>query len=172
MQTPVTLAALNALDKAAFVETIGFVFEDTPWIAAQVWQQRPFASLSDLYTALCRVMYEATPAQQLALICAHPDLAGRATQQGSLGTSSASEQATAGLDRLTPDEIEQFTRYNTAYRERFGFPFIICVRENKKAGILAGFAARLPNSRKQEIATALDEIARIAWLRLCDAVHM
>ncbi|NJL32702.1 MAG: 2-oxo-4-hydroxy-4-carboxy-5-ureidoimidazoline decarboxylase, partial [Chloroflexaceae bacterium] len=103
--------------QGAFVETIGFVFEDTPWIAAQVWQQRPFASLSDLHTALCRVMYEATPVQQLALICAHPDLAGRATQQGSLGTSSASEQATAGLDRLTPDEIEQFTRYNTAYRQ-------------------------------------------------------
>lgn len=169
-ETPITLNYLNALDQAGFVAAIGFVFEHSPWIAAQTWPVRPFSRRQHLHRALCATMYSAAQAQQIALIQAHPDLVGRAARAGTLTPESTSEQASAGLDRLSAEEIAAFARLNQAYRERFGFPFVICVRENKKDGILAGFNARLPHSREQEISTALDEIAKIAWLRLCDAV--
>lgn len=166
----VTLAALNAMDRDAFVAAIGHVFENTPWIVAATWSQRPFADLDALHGALCATMWNATPDEQLALIQAHPDLVGRAALAGTLGPESSAEQASAGLNRLTPEEIAEFTRLNTAYHDRFGFPFVICVRENKKHGILTGFSARLHNSRDEEIRTALGEIAKIVRLRLADRV--
>jgi OHCU decarboxylase len=166
-----TLAEINALDQNAFVAALGPLFEGSPWIAAAAWAARPFADLDHLHRALCAVVARAPVDRQVALIQAHPDLVGRAARAGSLTPESTREQAAAGLDRLTPDEIATFTRLNREYRERFGFPFVICARENKKAGILAGFAARLPQSRADEIATALDEIARIARLRLLDNVR-
>lgn len=165
-----SIEELNACDQASFVEAIGFVFENTPWIAAATWAQRPFADRAQLHQSLCATMYAASAEQQVALIQAHPDLVGRAALAGALGPESTGEQAAAGLNQLTPEEIAEFTRLNAAYRARFGFPFVICARENKKAGILAGFAARLPNSREAEIAAALSEIAKIVWLRLCDRV--
>lgn len=161
---------LNALDQAGFVAALGAVFEGPPWIVTQAWARRPFESPSHLHRALCGVMYGAPREQQVALIQAHPDLVGRAALAGTLTTASTREQAAAGLDRLSPDEITTFTRLNAAYRERFGFPFVICARENKKESILAGFATRLDNTRDQEIATALDEIAKIGLLRLRDMV--
>lgn len=170
MRPTITLAALNACDQAGFVEAIGFVFENTPWIAAATWSQRPFASREQLHRALCATMYAATEAQQVALIQAHPDLVGRAALAGTLGPESTSEQAAAGLNQLSPAEIAEFNRLNAAYRTKFGFPFVICARENKKESILAGFQARLPNDRSQEIATALHEISKIVWLRLADLV--
>lgn len=166
----VSLAQLNGADRAAFVEMVGFAFEDSPWIAAAGWQRRPFASLDALHQALCTVMYTADPAQQLALIRAHPDLVGRAALAGSLGPESAREQALAGLDRLSAEEIATFQRLNAEYQAKFGFPFVICARENKKESILAGIVSRLPHSPDQEIATALAEIAKIAYLRLRDVV--
>jgi OHCU decarboxylase len=108
----------------------------------------------------------APPEQRLALIRAHPDLAGRAAVAGELTAHSAAEQSSAGLDRLTPDEYERFTRANAAYRERFGFPFVICVREHTKESILAGADARLQRAPEDEERTALEEIAKIARLRL------
>jgi 2-oxo-4-hydroxy-4-carboxy-5-ureidoimidazoline decarboxylase len=164
------LADLNALDRAAFVAAIGHVFEDSPWIAEATWPQRPFASLDALHRALVATVEGAGPERQLALIRAHPDLVGRAALAGSLGRESTSEQAAAGLGALSPEEIAQFQRLNAAYREKFGFPFVICARENKKDSILAGFAARMPNTPEQERAAALGEIAKIARLRLLDAV--
>jgi OHCU decarboxylase len=166
-----SLATLNTLDQAAFTAAIGHVFEHTPEIAAATWAQRPFASLEALHQALCATMYALPPEQQLTLIRAHPDLVGRAALAGSLGPESTAEQASAGLNRLAPEEVTEFQRLNAAYWERFNFPFVICVRENKKAGILAGFQARLGNSSTQEISTALGEIAKIAWLRLADTVE-
>ncbi len=157
---------INALDRDHFVQHLGFLFEGSPWIAAQAWETRPFASVSGLYAALCSVMYAASREQQLALICAHPDLAGKAAIAGELTPDSRREQASAGLDRLSPDEFARFTRLNSAYRERFGFPFVICVREHTKESILAAFARRLEHQRDAEIVTALDEIAKIAKLRL------
>jgi OHCU decarboxylase len=167
-----SLAEVNAFDRDTFVAALGGLFEGSPWIAAETWDMRPFADLNHLHRALCGVMYQAPVEQQVALIQAHPDLVGRAALAGTLTHESTREQAAAGLDRLTPDEIATFARLNQEYRDRFGFPFVICARENKKAGILAGFAARLPHSREAEIATALGEIAKIARLRLLDAVRM
>ncbi len=164
------LATLNALDQPAFTAALGAVFEHSPWIAERTWASRPFASLTDLHAALCRTLDAASPNEQLALIQAHPDLAGRAAQHGTLTPASANEQATADLDRLSDEEQATFNRYNAIYREKFGFPFVICVRDNHKATILAGFRDRIPNSYDAEKAIALREITRIAWLRLSDMI--
>lgn len=170
MPKQLTLQQINALDQEGFVQALRPLFEGTSWIARQAWYDRPFSSLTDLYQALSRVMYQAPVEQQVALIQAHPDLVGRAALAGTLSRESTSEQASAGLDRLSPEDIVTFTRLNSAYHDRFGFPFVICVRENKKEGILAGFTTRLQHERNQEIETALDEIAKISWLRLVDLV--
>jgi OHCU decarboxylase len=171
MSQPLTFSQLNSLDHAAFVEQLGFVFEGPPWIVAQAWAARPFSSHDQLHQALCQVMYAAAESQQIALIRAHPDLVGRAALAGTLTPESTGEQAAAGLGGLSADEIATFNRLNQAYRERFEFPFVICARENKKASILAGFAARLANTRSAEIETALHEIAKIARLRLLDRIQ-
>jgi OHCU decarboxylase len=163
-----TLADINRMDRRTFTGRLGHLFEGSPWIAERAWDGRPFGSLQALQDALCSVMYGATVDEKLALIRAHPDLVGRAALACTLAPESAGEQASAGLDRLTPEEVETFNRLNAAYRERFGFPFVICARENKKESILAGFNARLQNTRDQEIETALREIAKIAGLRLAD----
>jgi 2-oxo-4-hydroxy-4-carboxy-5-ureidoimidazoline decarboxylase len=163
-----TLAALNGLDRDAFVAAVGHAFEHSPWIAAAAWERRPFASLTDLHREMCAVVEQAGEERQIALIRAHPDLAGRVALAGALTAASSREQAAAGLTALSAAELEQFTRYNQAYKERFGFPFVICAREHKKEAILAAFPVRLANNRADEIYTALDEIAKIAWLRLVD----
>lgn len=168
--TPLTLEQVNSLDATQFVARLGWLFEGSPWIAAEAWPARPFSSLNDLHIALCDVMYNAPPEKQVALIRAHPDLVGRAALAGTLTPESTSEQAAAGLDSLSPEEVEAFTRLNRAYRDKFGFPFVICARENKKGSILAGFEVRLGNTREEEIAAALREISQIAHLRLRDAV--
>ena len=169
--TPMALAAINALDQVAFVAALGALFEGSPWIAAETWPSRPFASRDALHQALCATMYAAPLERKIALIRAHPDLAGKAAIAGELTPESTSEQSLAGLDRLSPEEFATFTRLNRAYSDTFGFPFVICVRENTKDSILASFATRLQFPRDQEIATALGEIAKIARLRLLDAVR-
>src|SRR5689334_13551740 len=161
-KTAVTLSNLNAMDRADFAAALASVFEGAPAFVAQAWDARPFASVAALYAAGAE--------QQVALIAAHPDLVGRAALAGTLSRESTQEQAAAGLDRLTPDEIAAFTRLNAAYRDRFGFPFVICARENKKESILAGFATRLEHTHAEEIDAALGEIAKIAALRLADLV--
>src|SRR5687767_14167781 len=108
---------------------------------------------------------------RLELIRAHPDLAGRAAIAGELTPESTREQASARLDQLTPDEFAAFTRLNQAYRERFAFPFVICVREHTRSSILAAFVERLDHSREQEVGTALAEIGKIARLRLADVIE-
>ena len=171
MLKPMSLHAINRLDQDRFVAALGFLFEHSPWVAAQAWDARPFASIADLHQALCSAMYGAPAEQQLALIQAHPDLAGQAAIAGTLTASSTGEQASAGLDQLSPEEFARFTELNRAYRDRFGFPFVVCVREHTRESILANFAARLENSHSREIDTALGEIAKIARLRLLDVVR-
>lgn len=166
----IAVSDLNALDQESFVAALDTIFEGPPWIVGTAWQERPFADLADLHRALYAVMQSAPVEQQIALIRAHPDLVGKAALAGSLTPESTSEQAAAGLDRLTAEEIATFQELNRRYHERFGFPFVICARENKKASILAGFTTRLENTREQEIATALQEIAKIGYLRLRDTV--
>jgi OHCU decarboxylase len=162
------MESINELDRAAFIERFGPLFEHSPWVAEDAWTDRPFADRDELFEALCAAMYSASQERQLALIRAHPDLAGKAAIEGSLTTSSKREQASAGLDRLTPDEYDQFTRTNTAYRERFDFPFVVCAREHTKESILRVAAERLEHTRDEEVRVALEEIAKIARLRLGD----
>ena len=169
-RSPLTLEQINTADADTFVALLGWVFEGSPWVAAGAWAGRPFADRAALHRALCAVMWAAPVARQIALIQAHPDLVGRAARAGTLTPESTREQAAAGLDRLTPEEQATFAHLNARYWDTFGFPFVICARENKKESILAGFAARLGHSRQEEIATALTEIGKIAWLRLGDVL--
>lgn len=169
--SPLSLDAINAFDRDQFVAALGFVFEQSPWIAAEAWATRPFRNRTQLHQAMVNVVRSAPTDRQVALIAAHPDLAGKAAIAGELTAESTREQASAGLNRLTPDEYATFTQLNTAYRATFGFPFVICVREQTKDSILAAFRERLQHDRATEIVTALDEIAKIAKLRLDDAVQ-
>jgi 2-oxo-4-hydroxy-4-carboxy-5-ureidoimidazoline decarboxylase len=165
-----TVDYLNACPVDAFVAEIGFAFEDSPWIARAAAAARPFADRNALLAAMVAIVEGAGEAAQVALIAAHPDLAGRVAREGRLTAASAAEQAGAGLGALTPSEIGRFDADNVAYRTRFGFPFVICARENTKESILAALAERRDNERATEIATALAEIAKIARLRIEDAV--
>ena len=165
-----TISELNGLDCTSFVHQVGPVFEHSPWIAEAACPLRPFASVETIRAALCEIVRNAGTEKQLALIRAHPDLVGKLALAGQLTRESTSEQASAGLDKLTPQEIELFQKHNAEYKEKFGFPFIICARLNKKEAILSGFKVRLGNSREQEIKTALEEIFKIAELRLRDLI--
>jgi 2-oxo-4-hydroxy-4-carboxy-5-ureidoimidazoline decarboxylase len=165
-----TISEINLLARDEFVRVAGPVFEHSPWIAEMAWRQKPFVSLDHLHRAMCEIVEGAGAEKQLSLISAHPDLVGRLALAGQLTKESANEQSGAGLDRLTPDEIGRFQRNNAAYKNRFGFPFIICARLNQKESILAAFERRLRNSREQEIKTALEEIFKIAELRLRDLI--
>jgi OHCU decarboxylase len=166
----ITLAEVNALDRDAFVARLGSLVEGPPWIVEAAWAARPFASRDDLRRALGEAMLAAPVERQVALLRAHPDLAGRATLAGALSAESTREQAAAGLDALSPEEIARFDERNRAYRARFGFPFVLCAREHTPASILASLAARLDNSREQEIQVALGEVGKICRLRLLDLV--
>lgn len=161
-----TVDDLNRCPPEEFVAVVGPVFEHSPWIAAAVVDRRPFASRERLHAALCEVVTTAGEDRQLALIRAHPDLVGRAV--AALTAESSREQAAAGLMELTADDRSRFDDYNSRYKARFGFPFVICARKNKKEAILRAFPERLTHTRDEEIATALDHIFQIAALRLAD----
>ncbi len=171
MPEKTAIEEVNGLGHDEFVSRFGALYERSPWVAEGAWRERPFGDFAELHEAFVRTMHGAPRERQLALIRAHPDLAGRATVAGELTAESEREQASAGLDRLTPEEYEDFQRLNSAYRDKFGFPFIVCVREHNKETILASAAARLGRSRPEEIETALGEIAKIAQLRLRDLVE-
>jgi len=167
---PRAMEAIDQLDREAFVARFGPLFEHSPWIAEHAWADRPFDGPDELHEALCSAMYAASRERQIELIRAHPDLAGRAAIAGTLTDDSRREQSAAGLDQLTPDEFEAFTRVNAAYRERFGFPFVVCAREHTKESILRTAAERLEHSQQEELRVALGEIAKIARLRLQDTL--
>jgi len=158
------LAELNAASEEDFVQAVGAVYEHSPHFAQRVAGRRPFADVDHLRHALQQEVNHASEAEQMALIQAHPDLVGRAI----LTAESQGEQAAAGLVDLTEDEVAAFRTQNAAYREKFGFPFIICARMNKKDAILKAFPRRLQNDAAAEKKTALDEIHKIAALRLHD----
>jgi 2-oxo-4-hydroxy-4-carboxy-5-ureidoimidazoline decarboxylase len=168
---PLSLAAINACDRDAFVAALGHLFEHSPWVAAQTHARGPFADVDALHAALCATMMGANRARQVELVRAHPDLAGRLAKAGELTDSSAREQSAAGLDRLAGAEAAEMQRLNGAYRDRFGFPFVICARLNAKDAILASMRARLGNGPEAELSTALVEIAKIARLRLGEAIQ-
>ena len=162
------LPSLNALDRGAFVRALGHLFEHSPWVAEETWPRRPFRDAGHLHRELCATMRGATRERQLALIRAHPDLAGRLAQQRKLTVESTREQASAGLNALSDAELLRFQEMNEAHSGRFGFPFIICARLNAKDTILAAMENRVRNTPEVEFQTALGEIEKIAWLRLQD----
>jgi len=159
------LAAINALSVADFIARYASLFEHSPWVVERAAALRPFA---DLHAGLMAAVYAATPEEQLALIRAHPELAGKAAIDRTLTAESTAEQASAGLDRLTPEEYARFHALNAAYRAAHDMPFIICVRRTDKAGILTAMERRTANPHDAEIAAALAEIGHIVALRLED----
>ena len=167
---PVTLDQLNGLDRAAFVAALGGIYEKAPWVAERALTARPFAAVADLYAAMQAAVAVASADEQLALIRGHPELASKVARAGALTAESRREQGSLGLDRLSDTELARFERLNAAYRARFGFPFIVCVRRHTRDSILDRFERRLGYSPEQERAAALAEIGLIARLRLVDAV--
>jgi 2-oxo-4-hydroxy-4-carboxy-5-ureidoimidazoline decarboxylase len=161
------IADLNGFSREEFVRTVGYVFEDSPWVAERAWEQRPFASLEALSECMDRVVSGASHAEQLALLRAHPDLGTRAR----IGESSTREQAGAGLDRLSPDEYALLMRLNTEYKEKFGFPFLYAVKRSGKGQILSALESRVASSKEEELAEALRQVFRIARFRLEEIIE-
>ncbi|WP_374327947.1 2-oxo-4-hydroxy-4-carboxy-5-ureidoimidazoline decarboxylase [Azonexus sp.] len=166
MTSPLPLATLSQLDRDGFVAAVGAVFEHTPWVMARVWERRPFADRAALREAMQAVLAEAARAEMLALILAHPELASKAALRGELTADSAREQAGAGLDACTPEELAEIRRLNDAYRARFGWPFIVAVRGLSRQDIIVAMRRRLQRSDDEEFAEARAQILRIAELRL------
>jgi 2-oxo-4-hydroxy-4-carboxy-5-ureidoimidazoline decarboxylase len=166
----VTLAEINNGGTAQFVDVLGDVFENSPWLVERAAAALPYASRDALVANLMDVMNNAAQDEQLALIRAHPDLAGKAARAGDLTDNSTREQASVGLDQLTDEEFDLFNRLNDDYQARFGIPFIIAVRDHTKGSILAAFETRLNNEPASEIAEAMRNIARIVSLRIVDTV--
>lgn len=166
----ISLSELNCLDQAAFVERLGHVYEHSPWVAERAWQECPFDSVPALWAAMQRTVEDANRDEQLALIRAHPELAGKLAIAGKLTDASRTEQSSAGLDRCTPEEFAQFQALNAAYRRKFDFPFIVAVRGLGRSEILARLAERVGNTPAHEFSTCLQEIGRIARFRLDDLV--
>lgn len=157
------------MDRDAFVARFGPVFEHSPWIAEEAWDAglRPDTA-EGLHAALVAVLRDAPRERQLALLNAHPDLAGKLAVRGALTADSTAEQASAGLDRCTPEELARFTELNDAYKAKFAFPFILAVKGRTRAEILEAFERRIHNTPEEEFATALGQVERIALLRLKD----
>lgn len=159
-------SALAALDQAGFVRALEGVFEHSPWVAERAWASGPFADPAALERGLCEAMWAAGQAEQLALIRAHPELAGKAAIAGQLTAESTREQAGARLDACSAEEFARLQALNAEYQAKFGHPFILAVRGLDRAAIIARFAERLQHSPAEEFAEALTQIARIASLRL------
>jgi len=161
-----TLERVNAMPAQAFLAALGGVFEHSPWIAERAFAGRPFASVATLHEAMVNAVKQAPRERQLALLNAHPELAGKEARAGALTSSSAAEQASAGLGALNREEMETLARWNREYRDRFGFPFIIAVRRHTKASIFSEFERRLANSAETELDACLEQVFLITRLRL------
>ena len=158
------LANLNAMTREEFKQALGFVFEDSPWVAERAWELAPFASVAELTTAMSNVVGLATREEKLALLRAHPDLGAKAR----MSVASVGEQRGAGLDQLTAEELAELTAWNRTYRERFGFPFLFAVRGADKTEILAALRRRAESTPEEEFGEALTQVYRIAGFRLHD----
>ena len=166
----VLLSVLNTCSRDEFVAALGNVFEYSPWIAEQAAIARPFAGVQQLFDAMKTVVGQTAPDRRLDLIRGHPDLANRTQRAAGLTAESSAEQNGAGLDRLSDAEFEAFERVNSAYRTKFGFPYIVCARRHTKGSILRDFERRLPNDIAAEVQNSINEIYRIAALRVAELV--
>ena len=166
-----SLEQLNSATRAEFVAALADIFEHSPWVPEAAAAERPFATLAQLYEHLKAALLRAGEDRQLAVVTAHPDLAGKAARAGTLTPQSTAEQASAGLDQLSEPEYAAFHRCNEAYKARFGFPFIICVRRHTKDSILQALERRTKSDAATERVAALTEILRIVALRLDQRVR-
>jgi OHCU decarboxylase len=157
-----TIDDLNSLDQEHFVAALGWIFEDSPWVAERAFEARPFADIDSLHAAMTQQVERATLAERRALLEAHPDLGARAR----LSEASTEEQSSAGLDSLTPGEFDQLQRWNAAYRSRFGFPFLLAVKGSTKHDVLQALRARMEATPEDEFREALRQVYRIARFRL------
>jgi OHCU decarboxylase len=167
----IDLEALNHASAPEFVDALASIFEHSPWVAERVTERRPFDSGIALHGALCEAVLQASEVLKLALVRAHPELAGRAAIRGDLTAASSSEQRRAGLADLTPHQLERLTSLNAAYSSRFGFPFVLAVRGHTPESVIAALERRLTHEERQELEVALHEIFRIARFRLADLVR-
>jgi 2-oxo-4-hydroxy-4-carboxy-5-ureidoimidazoline decarboxylase len=169
MQT--TLDQLNALPADTFVTVLSGIFEHSPWVAEVAAPQRPFASVDALHKTMSGAVEAAGEEKQLTLINAHPELAGKAAVRGELTEESTREQSGAGLNLCTQEDFDRLQALNAAYREKFGFPFILAVRGYDRHGIIANFEKRVNHSRAEELRASLEQIYRIARFRLDDLIQ-
>ncbi|HTV74958.1 MAG TPA: allantoinase PuuE [Candidatus Acidoferrales bacterium] len=168
---PPALPAINMMERDAFTAVFAGIFEHSPWVAQRTWEQRPFAGVEQLHAAMLTVVRDASPPERLALIRAHPELAAGRAKHAELTVDSQNEQASAGLDRCSESELALFARLNAAYRERFGFPFVLAVKGLHRQEILENLRQRLEGDREEEFARCLTEIGKIAQFRLASLVH-
>jgi len=163
----ISLDQLNTSDRAGFVAAVGDVFEHAPWVAERAYAARPFVTVAALHGAMMQALRSAPRNEQLAFLRGHPELAGKVARAGAMTPDSRAEQGGLGLDRLSPADFARFERANAAYAQKFGFPFIVCVRRHASAeSILATFEQRVGNDIETEFAAALTEIGHITRLRL------
>jgi 2-oxo-4-hydroxy-4-carboxy-5-ureidoimidazoline decarboxylase len=166
-----TVAEVDAMDEDAFLAVFGSVVEHSPWVAAEAWRHRPFGSAAGLRLAFERAIRTASRERRRGLLTAHPELAGKEAARGELTDASAREQRAARLDRLSAAELAALESLNAEYRQRFGFPFIACVREHSFESLLAWGRARLERDERDEEATAIAEVGKIVGLRLAELVE-
>src|SRR3979411_21325 len=164
--TTVSLESLNTTDAAGFVAALGDIYEHAPWVAQAAYGQRPFGTLAALHDAMTSAVRAAPPEQQLALIKGHPDLVGKAARAGTMTSESKAEQSSVGLDRLSEAEFAHFHRLNSAYRAKFGTPFIVCVRRHSRDSILQQFERRVRNGTAGEAEAALGGMFRVSARRV------
>ena len=170
MTTTYTLHHLNQAEEKQFIEILAGIFEHSPWIAQQVYALRPFDSLESLHAHMFEIVRQASREKRLELICKHPELAGSEAASGQLTTESKDEQASAGLDHCSPEELSRLKQLNRAYREKFGFPFVIAVKRLTRDDILRAMVSRLSNDSSEEFGRSINEIGKIAWLRLSQLI--
>jgi len=168
MSQKITLQELNEMAAADFTRKLGAIFEHSPWVAERAAGKRPFGSVTDLHAAMVAEIEAAGQGPQLALLRAHPELAGKAAVRGELTDESTREQSGAGLNLCSPEEFEKLQRLNTDYKRKFGFPFIVAVRGHTRHSIIALFEQRLANSVEAEMKECLQQVYRIGRFRLDD----
>lgn len=165
-----TLAAVNAMGREEFSGSFGGVCEHSPWVARAAWERRPFGSVAELICAFEATLRDSPVERQVELLRAHPELAGAEAEAGELTAESRREQAVAGLDAAASSSLGRLRELNAAYRERFGFPLVVCAREHTPDSIIACGTRRLGNDPSLERLLALGEVVKIVRLRLEDMI--
>lgn len=169
--TATEMSSVNGMDQSRFVGVFGGVFEHAPWVAEAAWSRRPFDSVEDLHQAMMDVIRRCSLDTQVSFLRLHPELAGREAAEGQLTPDSEIEQASAGLNRLSGHEMRRIGELNRAYRDRHGFPFIVCVRHYTKQGVFAEFERRIARDTRLEKQEALSQVSFITKLRLRQAMQ-